>query len=193
MKAVSSRALLVVFHHFKYIMPFPSGLQNFAAKSAYNLMGWLWGLDCHKTCFGLLVHEARAQGVLRLSSLLVGGLNLGTNAGPLVGGAGSWNLWLNGPGGPWSGVSLLEDRVRVQVVQGLVLAHWWVELWPRVSGCRAWGSWIWWCPTGGWGLGPRRPWASAGALVGVQVLGPVVNGSRFWVAENSGGLRQLAC
>ena len=126
------------------------------------------------------------------TSLLVGGLSLGLMLATC---RWSWVLesLIEWPRGPWSGVNLLEDRVRVQVVQGLVLAPWWLELWPRVSGCRAWGSWIWCWPTGGWGLGPRHPWASAGALVGVQVLGPLVNGSRCWVAENSGGLRQLAC
>ena len=64
--------------------------------------------------------------------------------------AGFPDLWLQGPEGLKAGVGLLVGRVGAQGILGLVLAHWWVELGPRVPGasasalvCGA-GSWALW-------------------------------------------------
>ena len=53
--------------------------------------------------------------------------------------------WLDGTAGSEAIAGSLKGRTRVQVILGLVPAHWWVELGPRVSG---WRSWIWCLHTG---------------------------------------------
>ena len=63
----------------------------------------------------------------------------------------SQGLWLQGPGGPEAGVSLLVGGAGSQGVPGLVLAHWWAEPDPRVSGSRAQGSKSRCWTAGGWG------------------------------------------
>ena len=55
------------------------------------------------------------------------------SASPLVG---SWGLWLQGPGGPGVGVSLLVSGAGAQGVLGLVLAHWYMDFGPATAGCR---------------------------------------------------------
>ena len=60
------------------------------------------------------------------ASPLVGEIGPGVSAGPLVGGTGSWGIWLQGPEYPGFDVCPLLGGVRVQVVLRLVLAYWWV-------------------------------------------------------------------
>ena len=44
-----------------------------------------------------------------------------------------------GEAGPKARAGSLEGRARAQGILGLVSAHWWVELGPRVSGWRSLG------------------------------------------------------
>lgn len=89
------------------------------------------------------------------ASPLLGETGPGVSPGPLVGGTVSWGIWLQGPECPQFAVCPLLGGVRVQVVLRLVMAYWWVEPGPRISGCKALGSWSWCQPTGGWGGVPE--------------------------------------
>ena len=75
-----------------------------------------------------------------------------------MGGEGSLDHWLRGPGCPRAGVGLLVDRDGIQVVLGL---------------CQ---------PTGGWDQGPGDPRVGAYSLVGKGVprssAGPLMDGAR---------------
>ena len=59
-------------------------------------------------------------------------------------GARSWGSWLRSLSCLRAGVGLLVGGVEVQGVPGLVLAHWWVDLDPEVSGCLKLVSACWW-------------------------------------------------
>ena len=93
MKGLSNRALLVVFQHLKYIMPFPSSLQNFCCKVSLKSDGLAVGSGLSQILFWPAGTWSQGPGSPEAcASLLVGGLSLRVNAGPLVGGAGSWSL-----------------------------------------------------------------------------------------------------
>ena len=78
----------------------------------------------------------------------------GASACPLVDGTRSWGLWLQGSGGPRTGIGPLMGRAKSQRVLGLVPTDWWVESGPKVSGYRALGvlglvfSACWWAGLG---------------------------------------------
>ena len=52
---------------------------------------------------------------------------------------GEWGGWLRSPGYLRAGIGLMVGGAGTQEVPQLVLVHWWVELDPRGSGCRALG------------------------------------------------------
>lgn len=70
-------------------------------------------------------------------------------------------LWLQGPEDPGIGAGMLVGGTETQRVPGLVLAHWWEEPGPKVSGCKVLGLMpVHWCmgpgpavAVGSWALG----------------------------------------
>lgn len=81
------------------------------------------------------------------------------------------------------GLLLLKKKKRSRVLD-LVSAYWW-------AGLGLWGSWSWYHPAGGWGLGERVPglvpdcwWVYQGAGVsGFRTLGVPELVSVCWLAK----------